>query len=172
MTKEQKAILEFSLLQHPDPTILFRDIKQSFSRIRVSQRMTANTASGAVGGRVIANAVIPNSLPLICLPDGHPDTLQERFVLGRESLALQGFPIELLEHSMFAKFPESKLQDLAGNMVSTTVFLAIMMATVCSVSWHPEPERQEVAPPTPIVPRVRGLFLRVIRKYDKEEFGH
>ena len=133
--------------------------------------MPANTASGAAAGKVIANAIIPNSLSIICLPDGHLVSLQERFVLGRESLALQGFPIAILDHQKFAKFLESDLQDLAGNMVSTTVFLAIMIATVCSVSWLPEPDQQEAASTTPRIPHVHGLFQRVIREYRKEEWG-
>ena len=49
-------------------------------------------------------------------------------------------------------FTESLYQDLAGNMVSTPVMLAAVMATLASLSWsEEEPEEQRIAHAQPQV---------------------
>ena len=55
----------------------------------------------------------------------------------------QGFPIKMLERHQLSEFPESNVQDLAGNMVSTTIMLAAVCATMAAVSWIPDEENKE-----------------------------
>jgi hypothetical protein len=69
-----------------------------------------------------------------------------RLLLGREALWLQGFPI--LEKSVAPVLEdesESFLTDLAGNMVSTPVLLALLLSTMSALSW-----RQEGTPVTTV----------------------
>ena len=61
---------------------------------------------------------------------------EPRLVLGRENLLLQGFPIDIIE-GMQGNFKESFLTDLAGNMVSTPVLLAMFLSAMASASWIP-----------------------------------
>ena len=60
--------------------------------------------------------------------------------LGREALVLQGFPSQGPTLSkLIESFSEVQMADLAGNMVSTPVMLAIAMATISAVSWKDVP---------------------------------
>ena len=67
-----------------------------------------------------------------------------RLLLGREALVLQGFPSrdpslsELIEGTT-----ELLMTNIAGNMVSTPVMLAIAMAAISSVSWRSMPRPHE-----------------------------
>ena len=60
---------------------------------------------------------------------------QPRVTIGRENFFLQGFPIGILDMLKDNAFKEKDLTDLAGNMVSVPVFLAILMSAVASLSW-------------------------------------
>ena len=62
-----------------------------------------------------------------------------RFVLGREHFALQGFPINIIPYITAPEcvLKETMFTDLAGNMVSTPVFLAMVASTMAAVSWRP-----------------------------------
>lgn len=62
----------------------------------------------------------------------------ERLLLGREALLLQGYPIHRMARTM-ADLPERFLQDLAGNAVSLPVSLALVMASIHAISWKEEP---------------------------------
>ena len=81
---------------------------------------------------------MPNQLVFIFY-----DNLEPRILLGRESLALQGFPIDVLDKMGTSPnkdyLKEALLGDLAGNMVSTPVMLATVMATMAAVSWITAP---------------------------------
>ena len=56
-----------------------------------------------------------------------------RIILGRESLLLQGFPVSRVPVDAF---PESLMQDLAGNAMAVPVALAVLMASFCAVNWR------------------------------------
>ena len=60
-----------------------------------------------------------------------------RLLLGREALVLQGFPSqdETLSE-LFGSFSELQMADLAGNMVSTPVMLAMAMTAISAASWR------------------------------------
>ena len=60
-----------------------------------------------------------------------------RLLLGREALWLQGFPIES-EHvaGRLHEDTEDFLCEVAANMLSLPVLLAVFMASVSSLSWR------------------------------------
>ena len=147
LSKQQKDTLCFSMVRQPKE-YLFRDCRPSFGRTRVSAILP--------NGKHMAGTCVPSQLlmmfPASALEDaGHTEQPSlgdadltnplPRFVLGRESLALQGFPIDIIPHmggmGGASEFSENTLTDLAGNMVSTTVFLALLSSTIAAVSWLP-----------------------------------
>ena len=130
LTKRQQAALCFNCAQHDGETVFFRNIAPSFGQGRVAHK--------GADGRVIAGTIVPNQLVFIFY-----DNLEPRILLGRESLALQGFPIDVLDKMGTSPnkdyLKEALLGDLAGNMVSTPVMLATVMATMAAVSWITAP---------------------------------
>ena len=66
----------------------FRDARPSFGRTRVSPSRRAQ-------GIAIAGTCLPNQMLMVF--DSKDPTREPRLVLGRESLLLQGFPIDFLK---------------------------------------------------------------------------
>ena len=128
LTRQQQDVVCYSLKVDPS-NILFRDVSQSLGQTRVS------TSDGATH---CAAAVLPNQMMMV-FADDQP----HRLLLGREALVLQGFPSgkpslsELIDAT-----PEVLMADLGGNMVSTTVMLAMAMAAISSVPWRALPREQ------------------------------
>ena len=58
-----------------------------------------------------------------------------RLLLGYEAMVFQGFPMALMS-SAIRSSKECLLKDLAGNMVSLPVMLAVTMATISSMPWR------------------------------------
>ena len=110
--------------------------------------------------RVIMGTVMPGQLMYVFNGELIP-----RQVLGREALALQGFPIDRLDEPAVREFIKEKedneiastepfFGDIAGNMVSTPVMLAIVMSTLVAVSWAEPKIVAEVAEqPAPSLPQ-------------------
>ena len=122
LTPEQQDALSFSFHQTPG-RLLLRDCRNTLGRVRVS---TFDS------GKHRAQTMVPSQL-LIVFDGVQPP----RCLLGREALALQGFPVNDARIQHIVKdFPESFLQDLAGNMVSTPVLLALAAASVSSLTWR------------------------------------
>eukprot|EP00812_Abedinium_dasypus_P016003 NODE_967_length_1289_cov_2.731767.p3 GENE.NODE_967_length_1289_cov_2.731767~~NODE_967_length_1289_cov_2.731767.p3 ORF type:complete len:130 (-),score=13.79 NODE_967_length_1289_cov_2.731767:79-468(-) len=69
----------------------------------------------------------------------------ERLMLGREALLFQGFPINRMLEKL-SEMPERLSQDLAGNAVALPVSLALLMATIFSVSWKDTDEAVDYEP--------------------------
>ena len=134
LSNRQKQAVCFSLAAHPDSKIVFRTIMQTLGQGRTAGR----SDDGPYKGDVILGTILPNTFMFVFNGIDPP-----RYVLGRESLALQCFPIDILGKEGFKKvkedgsavFAESLFQDLAGNMVSTPVMLATVMSTMAAVSW-------------------------------------
>ena len=106
---------------------MLRDCSQSLGRTRVS-------VFDEETDRHIAPTVTPGQLMMLFDGDETP-----RILLGREALWLQGFPI--LEERLAPVLDsesESFLTDLAGNMVSTPVLLALLLSTISALSWREE----------------------------------
>ena len=113
---------------------MLRDCSQSVGRTRVSVFDEGTE-------KHIAPNVTPGQLMMLFDEDETP-----RLLLGREALWSQGFPI--LEKSVAPVLEgenESFLTDLAGNMVSTPVLLALLLSTMSALSW-----RQEGTPVTTV----------------------
>ena len=125
MTHLQKDSVCFSLAAQPAKHF-FRDVKCSFGRTRLNPRPHEET-----GGIHIASTCVPNQLWMV-----FDEAREPRLVLGREYLWLQGFPIDEI-CKMQGNFKESFLTDLAGNMVSTTIFLGIVQSAMAALSWLP-----------------------------------
>ena len=123
LTKQQQDSVCFSLKTHPD-SLLLRDVSQSLGQTRISTR-------SAEDSRHCACAMLPSQMLMVFAP-GQPF----RLLLGREALVLQGFPSQGPTLSeLIGSFSENQMADLAGDMVSTPVMLAIAMAASSAVSW-------------------------------------
>jgi len=122
LTPEQQDALAFSFHQTPG-RLLLRDCRNTLGRVRVS-------TFGS--GKHRAQTMVPSQCLIVC--DG---VQPPRCLLGREALVLQGFPVDDERiQGVIKEFPESFLQDLAGNMVATPVLLALAAASVSSLTWR------------------------------------
>ena len=59
---------------------------------------------------------------------------EERLLLGREALMIQGFPICRVDAANGA-VPERFLQDLAGNAMTLHVLLAVVQSAMAALAW-------------------------------------
>ena len=84
---------------------------------------------GGRGQDIVASPAILPSSKLWWIP-------RQRFQIGFESLAIQGFPIAK-RPDLVEKYDDKFLQDLAGNAFSGTVVVAIMAAIVLFTPWRP-----------------------------------
>ena len=122
LTPEQQDALAFSIHQTPGK-LLLRDCRNTLGRVRVS---TFDS------GKHRAQTMVPSQC-LIVFDGVQPP----RCLLGREAMVLQGFPVDDERiQGVIEEFPESFLQDLAGNMVATPVLLALAAASVSSLTWR------------------------------------
>ena len=128
LTKQQQDAVCFSLTTRPHPA-LFRDVSQSLGQTRVSSTRFAEESEEPTH---CASTVLPNQLQMV-FAQGQPF----RLLLGREALVLQGFPSQDATLSeLIGSFSENQMADLAGDMVSTPVMLAMAMAAISAVSWR------------------------------------
>ena len=97
-----------------------RDLSQSITRLVVSSRH---------GTRHVAPTQLPKQTLWLERPHGL------RLMLGREALALQGFPVTKVRSLLLDMAGETLMLDLSGNMMSLTVVLAMVMALFTSISW-------------------------------------
>ena len=58
-----------------------------------------------------------------------------RLMLGREALALQGFPVTSVLRVLLDIAGETLVLDRSGNMLSLTVVLAMVVALFTCISW-------------------------------------
>ena len=146
LTRQQQDALCFSLLVHPGPC-LFRDVSQSLGLTRLSSYSKED-------GKHCASTVLPHQM-LIVFATGQP----LRLLLGREALVLQGFPSQNKSLSeLTSETSETAMANIAGNMVSTTIMLAVAMAAISSVSWRSVPRPQLVSSSTASADALALLF--------------
>ena len=112
--------------------VLMIDVWPSPSRCRLSRKNEL--------GLNRAPCMLPQQVIWLHIPER-----TQRLLLGREALLFQGYPISAVAQIADA-VPELFLQDLAGNVVSLPVLLAIVQSTFLSVSW--KPENVDVAQPS------------------------
>ena len=78
--------------------------------------------------------MMPHQKMWIHRPDG-----QERLLLGREALVLQGFPVRLVEEQL-DKTSDAFHLDIAGNAMSFLVLLAVAQSAFASLHWRKQSE--------------------------------
>ena len=133
LSPSQKNSLLFSYTEKPD--CIMRDINQSLSRIRYSK-----VATGSYD-RHLAPCLMPSQVVWLA---GHGPGQGPRLLLGREALRIQGYP-EARVPQLIGKTPEATMMSIAGNMMSATVPLAILMAAFAALPWASE---DSIAPST------------------------
>lgn len=92
------------------------DIEYKFRIIDFSQNIDRSTDTGGAG---LTGCVTPTGAPYSTMRGGP--------LIGLETLALQGLPIELLQ---LTREPQGHIKDLAGNAMSTTVVGASMLSAL------------------------------------------
>jgi hypothetical protein len=139
----QHDMASISLRTHSAANHLLRDIGQSLARVR---------RSSIEDGIHIAPAILPTQLMLITgSADGVEKPEQVRLLLGEEALIFQGFPTALLyNHPSFVPlYPNAmsnaNMVDIAGNMVTLPILLALVLAAFSSVTWRAVKEGDEAA---------------------------
>ena len=69
----------------------------------------------------------------------HNPNGQERLLLGREALVLQGFPVRLVEEQLDQQ-TDAFQHDIAGNAMSFLVLLAVAQSAFASLHWRKQSE--------------------------------
>ena len=124
LTPRERAALAFS--QATSPGKIARNLSQSMNRVAVSHE----EAEAGGGIRHVCPAVLPTQMLWLDPPAiGAP-----RLMLGREALVVQGFPIGL-RPDLTTEFTEGFMQDLAGNMMTLPVLLAMVVSTIAALPW-------------------------------------
>lgn len=126
--REQDAL---SLLQQCTPCIVFRDLSQSI--VRGNSNTWRQDSS-----KHVMSAVLPRMV-LWC-------EAQNRLVLGREALLMQGFPVQPFLQILAARMEtmplaqqwhpsEALMMDLAGNAMALPVVLAMVQCALAALNW-------------------------------------
>ena len=115
----QRNVLTYSEAQ--DKEAMFRDIGQSSSRVRLSHK---------VEDKHILFCQMPGQLVWV-RRDGKLPRLQ----MGREALIFQGYPIASIPSTVSA-VSERMLQEIAGNMMSIPVLLALLQSLFAALPWR------------------------------------
>lgn len=98
------------------------------------------------GKHGVVSTITPNNKTwLVELPDeqkdDNPKVECNRLLLGRECLALQGFPVAWVDGSHAEGTPanvtEHMMMDLAGNAFSFSIIVAAMLGTYLHLEWKP-----------------------------------
>ena len=77
--------------------------------------------------------MMPAQIMLVFRPDADA---QPRLLLGEEALLMQGFPVSLMTPAAVSETTNALMADIAGNMVSLPVLLALTMATIAAIPWR------------------------------------
>ena len=138
---------------------LLMDLSQSMKRLRYSKLVT----SQGEAPRHVSCCVMPMQIVWM-------DKKPPRFLLGRESSVIQGFPIHQLPQCI-CKFTEGQLQQLASNAFASTVVLSVVVSLFEAAKWYPDAgalcDADDVADAV-------GLFDRSLRpvKDDSDDDNH
>ena len=120
LTPQQRHVAAFSLATDT-ASVLLRDISYSSGKARLSTTCSE--------GRNVSFTVTPKQVVLVFKEADPP-----RVLLAEEALLLQGFPVAAVS-DLVAQTSNAALADLAGNMVSVPVMLALLVASVACVEW-------------------------------------
>ena len=116
--------------------------------IDTSQSLTRLQFSKKCGGIDILPTICPKMNLFVPFPKPSNDVMYPRPLLGRELMALQGYPCDELFEEQVVNFSarlakdrrpahdvEPVLADLAGNMFPGTVVQALMLSTFLAMPW-------------------------------------
>ncbi len=138
LSQREQQTLSYWSAQCPDK-IMF-NLSQSLARVPMSHK------EGGTTERHVAPCMLPRQTMWV----DHPGMKAPRLLLGREALALQGFPIARCKETADEN-SERFMQDLAGNAMSLPVALAILMSALMALPWAdretgeaPASEREDV----------------------------
>ena len=81
------------------------------------------------GETIVAPCLLPGQVLWLHIPGD-----EERLLLGREALMLQGYPVCRVRQQA-DDVPERFLQDLGGNAMTLHVLLAVTQAALAALSW-------------------------------------
>jgi site-specific DNA-cytosine methylase len=132
LTPRERDALRYELALFPE--YFARDISQSIDRISRSCRHEHDS------DRHILPTQMPKQLqwlnwPMLVECSEYDAAREPRLLIGREALLLQGFPIDKVK-ALVNRTDEQLMSQLAGNMMSLPVVLAMSMAFFASVSWR------------------------------------
>ncbi|CAE7946113.1 unnamed protein product [Symbiodinium sp. KB8] len=124
LTDREQDVLKLS--RKAAPQCAFRNLSQSLNR--------AHHGTLSEAGKVLAPTMLPGQLLWVEL------LKPPRFLLGREALLFQGFPVERYWESKDPEFEpsESLMQDLAGNAMAFPVLLAVIQSVMASAWLKPQ----------------------------------
>jgi len=159
LTPRERDALRYELEVFPQ--YFARDISQSIDRISRSCGHEHDK------NRHMLPTQLPKQLqwlnwPMLDEVDVFDASRVPRLLIGRESLLSQGFPIDKVK-DLVNRTDEQFMSQLAGNMMSLPVVLALSMAFFASVSW-----REGAAADTPVstqedMDQVSKLLARITR---------
>ena len=79
---------------------------------------------------------------------------QRRYLLGREMLMAQGYPVASLPPSR-KHIDQELMSDLAGNAFPGTMVVAATLAPIAHVPWHKKSRKDKASPPRSPLPMRR-----------------
>ena len=126
LTEREADVLKLD--KAASPLAGFRNLSQSVNR--------ASTVTLQSNGKHLAPTMLPGQLLWCDLLD------PPRFVLGREALRFQGFPVDqfLAHKDNEYEASEALMQELAGNAMAVPVVLAVLQALMATV-WLKPPQK-------------------------------
>ena len=106
--------------------------------VNISQSINVLPFGRLCEGKLVCSVQMPGGK--YWLEDGH------RTLLGREGLALQGFPYKKISEATLSQFGESFLQDIAGNAYPGPMMLSVLFAAIAKAQWKaPRIQQKESA---------------------------
>ena len=129
LTAEQRDVVTYTMAT-TSKHVAFRDIGWSWTKVRCSTQDD--------GFNHITPTQLPKQLTMITV-----DGIAPRLQLGREAFLMHGFPVAMpCLQKLVDATAESVMTDLAGNMVSLPVMLAILMSAIAVLSWRRESDAE------------------------------
>ena len=142
MTRRERQNLAFAIAQN-ESKYPRKVHGAKFELNSVDVTPSIHRLTTGMGG--IACSFIPNSKVYLMK--------QERFMLGKEAMQLHGYPTKRIidneskpDGTKTTMFPNEFLFDLAGNMFTGTVYMAILLAALALMPRIREPDSSESEP--------------------------
>ena len=122
LSAQQRDVAAYSVATSPGDHLM-RDVSQSLHRVRISCKSTCD--------RHMAPTLLPHQVMLVFPTDER----LPRLLVGHEALLMQGFPVSQTPSAMEGSSNALQM-DIAGNMVSLPVLLAMVASTLAAIPWR------------------------------------